>query len=151
MGRRLTLLLCAMATMVVVSAGAALALVIIGTNADDNCATPITGQPAPTNQADDITLAGGADECNGRGGPDEIYGDSGEDVIMGGAGTDSLYGGGGQTNDVDGQGGSGDFVNVVDNDNNDVAAGGAGGGDICAVDDPTEADATCEIVRHARP
>ncbi len=144
MGRRLTLLLCAMATMVVVSAGVALAANIIGTNAGENCAT-LT--PPPTNAADNITLAGGDDECDGKGGPDEIYGDSGEDVIMGGAGKDSLYGGGGGVNDVDGGGGAGDFVNVVDGDADDTAAGGPQGGDICAVDAAAEADATCEIVR----
>src|SRR5215213_7486859 len=113
MGRRLTLLLAAVATMVVVYAGVALAANIIGTNASENCATL---NPPPTNAADNITLAGGDDECNARGGADQVYGDSGADIIMGGNQTDSLYGGGGTGNDVDGQGGNNDWVSVVDND-----------------------------------
>jgi hypothetical protein len=140
-----------MATMVVVAAGVALAAVVIGTNTGENCAT-LT--PAPTNQADDITLAGGNDTCMGLQGDDEIYGDSGADTIRGGFGKDSLYGGGGVGNDVDGGGGDGDFVSVVDGDGpagDDLAAGGAGNGDICAVDDPGEADPSCETVLHARP
>jgi hypothetical protein len=147
MGRRLTLLLAAVATMVVVSAGVALAANIIGTNASENCATL---NPPPTNAADNITLAGGDDECNARGGADQVYGDAGADIIMGGNQTDSLYGGGGTGNDVDGQAGNNDWVSVVDNDGgaggDDSAAGGTGTGDTCAVDDPSEADNTCENV-----
>jgi Ca2+-binding RTX toxin-like protein len=146
MGRRLTLLLAAVATMVVVSAGVALAANIIGTNGNDNCGA-LT--PPPSNNADNITLAGGDDQCNARGGADQVYGDSGDDQIQGGGATDDLYGGGGQ-NDVDGQGGNNDFVSVVDNDSNagfdDTAAGGSGTGDTCAVDDSSEADNTCENV-----
>jgi Ca2+-binding RTX toxin-like protein len=146
MGRRLTLLLAAVATMVVVSAGVALAANIIGTNNGENCATLA---PPPTQQADNITLAGGDDECNARGGADQVYGDSGDDIIMGGNQTDSLYGDSG-TNDVDGGAGNNDWVSVVDNDGgaggDDSAAGGTGTGDTCAVDDPSEADNTCENV-----
>jgi hypothetical protein len=148
MGQRLILLLCAMATMVVVSAGVALAAVVIGTNAGENCAT-LT--PAPTGGPDNITLAGGDDTCNGLGGADEIYGDSGSDEISGGFGADDLYGGGGESNDVNGAGSAGDWVSVVDGDTDDLAAGGPGGGDICAVDDPTEADPSCETVRALNP
>jgi Ca2+-binding RTX toxin-like protein len=146
MGRRLTLLLAAVATMVVVSAGVALAANIIGTNNGENCATLA---PPPTQQADNITLAGGDDECNARGGADQVYGDSGDDIIMGGNQTDSLYGDSG-TNDVDGGAGNNDWVSVVDNDGgaggDDTAAGGTGTGDTCAVDDPSEADPSCENV-----
>jgi hypothetical protein len=147
MGRRLTLLLAAVATMVVVSAGVALAANIIGTNAGENCAT-LT--PPPTNAADNITLAGGDDECNAKGGADQVYGDAGADQIQGGNQTDSLYGGGGTGNDVDGGPGNNDFVSVVDGDGaaggDDTAAGGTGTNDTCAVDDQTEADNTCENV-----
>jgi Ca2+-binding RTX toxin-like protein len=155
MGRRLILLLCAVATMVVMSAGVALAVVIIGTNAAENCATPIPGEPAPTEQADDITLAGGSDTCNGLGGADEIYGDSGSDDINGGNGADALYGGGGPNNTVNGGGSGGDWVSVVDGDTDDTAEGGPAGGDTCAVDNPTEAAVppdpqACETVLYAR-
>jgi hypothetical protein len=155
MGRRLILLLSAMATMVVVSAGVALAVVIIGTNAGENCTMGIPGQPAPTEQADDITLAGGGDTCNGLGGADEIYGDSGSDDIDGGNGADDLYGGGGANNTVNGGGSNGDWVSVVDGDTDDTAEGGPGGGDTCAVDNPNEAAVppdpnACETVLYAR-
>jgi RTX calcium-binding nonapeptide repeat (4 copies) len=143
MGRGLILLLCAMATIVMVSAGAALAANVIGTNASENCGT-LT--PSPTNGADNITLAGGDDECNAKGGTDQVYGDSGADIIMGGTAKDELYGGGGNGNEVDGQGGSNDFVSVVDGDTDDAAAGGTGSGDTCAVDDQGEADNTCENI-----
>jgi hypothetical protein len=143
MGRRLILLLAAVATMVVVSAGVALAANIIGTNNGENCATL---NPPPTNNADNITLAGGDDTCNGQGGPDTIHGDSGADTLIGGPAKDSLYGGGGAGDDLDGAVGTGDWVSVVDGDTDDAAAGGPGGGDTCAVDDASEADNTCENV-----
>jgi Ca2+-binding RTX toxin-like protein len=183
MGRRVILLLSAMATMVVVSAGVALAVAVIGTVNADTCSALV---PPASNFADEIALAGGNDTCNGLNdadqisgdsgddmlsggngndqisgdsgddmlsggnGNDEIYGDSGEDEITGGIGADDLYGGGG-TNVVNGAAGAGDFVSVVDGDTDDSAEGGPQGGDICAVDDPTEADPTCETVLHARP
>jgi hypothetical protein len=143
MGRRLTLLLAAVATMVVVAAGVALAANVIGTNAGENCATL---NPSPSNNADNITLAGGDDDCNAKGGADEVYGDAGTDNIQGGNQTDSLYGGGGASNDVDGQAGNNDWVSVVDGDSDDTATGGPGTGDTCAVDDQSEADNTCENV-----
>jgi Ca2+-binding RTX toxin-like protein len=157
MGRRLILLLSAMATMVVVSAGVALAAVIIGTNANDNCAAPgIVGQPAPTAGVDDITLADGADICNALGGADLMNGDSGGDTLNGGGGGDQLYSGGGIGDTLVG-GGGGDFLSVVDGDdgagNADDQVSGGAGADVCAVDDPAAelADATCETVLHARP
>ncbi len=61
MGRRLILLLSAMATMVVVAAGVALAIVSIGTSNADNC----TAATLASTGADDITLAGGNDTCDG--------------------------------------------------------------------------------------
>lgn len=128
--------------MVVVAAGVALAAVVIGTNAGENCATLAT---APTAGDDDITLAGGDDTCNGLGGADVIHGDSGADTLIGGNGPDRLYGGGGAGDDGDGAVGS-DWVSVVDGDGDDNATGGPGGGDTCAVDAPAEADQTCETV-----
>lgn len=152
MGRRLILLLSAMATMVVVAAGVALAAVLTGTGAAENC-TNFGG--GPTANADDITLGDGNDTCNGGEGADVIHGDSGQDNLDGGGGTfdDRLYGGGGNGDIL--KGGSGDdFLNVVDGDDgggnaDDTAQGGPGANDVCAVDDPNEATG-CEKVLYAR-
>jgi hypothetical protein len=148
MGRRLILLLCAMATMVVVAAGVALAAVIIGTSASENCVTLGEG---PTNRPDDITLAGGDDTCNGLHGDDAIYGDAGADDILGHSGKDYLQGGDGTGNTLDGGPSSGDWVSVVDGDTDDKASGGPGLEDTCVVDDPSEAVTTCEKVLVANP
>jgi Ca2+-binding RTX toxin-like protein len=147
MGRRLILLLCTMATRVVVAAGVALAAIVIGTNNGENCTTL---DPPPGPNADNITLAGGDDTCNGLGGADVIHGDSGADELIGGNAADSLYGGGGAGDNLDG-GNATDWVSVVDGDGDDSAAGGPGSGDRCAVDDQAEADNTCETVLIARP
>ena len=121
--------------MVVVAAGVALAAVVIGTNTGENCAT-LT--PGATSGADDITLAGGNDTCDGLGGPDVIYGDSGDDDITGGSAKYRLYGGGG-SNTVSGGPTAGDWVSVVDGDTDDTAEGGPGANDSCVVDDVNEA------------
>jgi hypothetical protein len=152
MGRRLILLLCAMATMVVVSAGVALAVNIRGTNGTDTCAPAgmIPGQPPASAMADDIWLGPGADTCAGLLGNDVINGDSGGDNLNGNGGQDEVYGGGGVGDSVNGNAGN-DVLSVVDGDaalgGDDAVSGGPGTGDICAVDDPAElADATCETV-----
>ena len=77
MGRRLILLLAAVATMVVVAAGVALAENLVGTNNGENCSAV---GPGPSPGTDNITLAGGDDTCNGQGGTDTIHGDSGADT-----------------------------------------------------------------------
>jgi Ca2+-binding RTX toxin-like protein len=148
MGRRLILLLSAMATMVVVPAGVALAAVLIGTNASENC---LTLEEGPTTGPDDITLAGGDDTCDGLEGEDVIYGDAGADAILGNTGKDYLQGGDGVGNTVDGGATSGDWVSVVDGDPDDKALGGPGLSDTCVVDEPAEADTTCEKVLDASP
>jgi hypothetical protein len=169
MGRRAILLLVAMATMVVVSAGVALAAEVIGTGLADNCAT--LPQPATTSD-DEIALAGGDDFCqalagndwvagdsdndtlNGNQGTDEVYGNQGTDDVRGGFGADRVFGGAGLNDDANGGASDGDFVSVVDGEDDDIAYGGTGLNDICAVDDPVEADIApdpeaCEIVRVA--
>jgi Ca2+-binding RTX toxin-like protein len=125
-----------MATMVVVAAGVALAAVVIGKDTADDCAMLA---PKATAAADDITLAGGDDTCDGLGGGDVIHGDSGGDDITGNTGRDHLYGGGGASDTVDGGATAGDWVSVVDGDTDDTAMGGPGNNDKCVVDDANEA------------
>jgi len=107
MGRRLILLLSAMATMVVVSAGVALAVSQTFTDADDNCAG------TATSGNDQLAMGGGNDTCNGLQGNDWIFGDHGDDLLFGSTGGDSLFGGTG-ADAVEGGFGP-DFVNVSDN------------------------------------
>jgi Ca2+-binding RTX toxin-like protein len=107
MGRRLVLLLSAMATMVVVSAGAALAVSATFTDMDDNCAgTATTGN-------DQLAMGGGNDLCDGLRGHDWIFGDHGDDDLFGSSGDDALFGGTGT--DVAAGGFGNDFINVSDN------------------------------------
>src|SRR5918993_1218570 len=133
MGRRAILLLCSMATMVLVAAAAALAVSFTFTNGANNC-----GGPA-TNAADQLAMGGGSDICNGFAGADEIFGDHGadntgavgpgvslfgsfgDDTVEGGTGADTLGGGpdedylfGGRgADEVDG-GTDDDYINVSD-------------------------------------
>ena len=140
MGRRVILLLSAMALMVVVSAGAALAASATFTNGPDDCAG------TATNQNDRFAMGGGADVCNGLAGNDQIFGDHGSDTLNGGFGADHLQAGTGQ-DELNGGPSGGDFVSVVDNRANDLARGGPGPNDICAVDAAGEVGGGCEIVR----
>jgi Ca2+-binding RTX toxin-like protein len=113
MGRRLILLLSAMATMVVVSAGVALAVSQTYTDGDDDCNNPPTGYLPATSGADQLAMGGGNDTCNGLGGADWIKGDHGNDDLAGASGGDALFG---STGDDTFDGGFGnDFVNSSDN------------------------------------
>ena len=132
---RAILLLSAVATMVLVDAGVALAVSVTFTNAADDSNNPAVATIA----ADMLAMGGGRDICNALAGNDEIFGDhgsdntgalgpgvslygaGGDDTIVGGTGSDSL--GGGNWNDflfagtgadaVDGGGGN-DYINVSD-------------------------------------
>jgi len=112
MGRRTILLLSAMATMVFVAAGVALAANIncpggpcLGTTAADT----IRG----TVGIDDIVAAQGNDSVSGREGSDIIKGDSGDDSLRGGDGPDWIFGSTGADTAAGGFGN--DFINVSDN------------------------------------
>jgi hypothetical protein len=145
MGRRVILLLSVMATMVLVAAG------VVLSQAPD----PSTSQ---------------VNVCTGTGGPDVFPGpnftpqpacssNSGRDIVAASAGSDTLNGGFGAdhlqadtgVDEANGGPSGGDFVNVVDNRANDLASGGPGPNDICAVDAAGEVGTGCEIVRVAGP
>ena len=107
MGRRVILLLSAMAIMVVVAAGVALAVSHTFNEQPNNCAG------RATNANDRFAMGGGNDACNGRGGNDGIFGDHGADRLGGGDGADHLVGDTGA--DRVGGGRGHDFLNVSDN------------------------------------
>jgi hypothetical protein len=91
MGRRAILLLSVAATMVLVSAGVALAISETFTNAADDCNNPAVATIA----ADMLAMGGGRDECDGLAGNDEIFGDHGSDNTGALGPGVSLYGAGG--------------------------------------------------------
>jgi Ca2+-binding RTX toxin-like protein len=118
MVRRAILLLSAMATMVLVAAGVALAVLFVGTTGSDpSC-------PA-TADADEIAMGPGNDTCSALLGNDQVYGDSGNDELHGNGGNDQVYAGrGGDV--VSGDSGN-DFLNAADNvSGNDTVDGGPG-------------------------
>lgn len=100
---------------------------------------------------DDIHLGDNRDEGDGDGGADSIYGgDSPQccpwEFLDGGPGGDSLYDSG---NPFDGEAACGrggdDYLNVLDSDGHDFAAGGVGSDTVYADngDSATTGDATC--------
>ena len=113
MGRRAILLLSAVATMVLVAAGVALAISETFTNAADDCNNPAVATIA----ADMLAMGGGRDECDGLAGNDEIFGDHGSDntgalgpgvSLYGAGGNDTVEGGTG--NDTLGGGPGNDYL-----------------------------------------
>jgi Ca2+-binding RTX toxin-like protein len=104
MGRRAILLLSAMATMMLVAGGVALAFTF--TEGNDNC------RGTATRGADQLAMGGGNDRCAGLARKDEIFGDHGRDDLSGDSGDDFVFGGSG-ADTVEGGFGD-DFINVSD-------------------------------------
>ena len=80
--RRMTLLFVAMAMVLVLGSGVALAALVEGTNRDDT----LTGTP----RADTIRAYGGDDLVRSLGGPDRIFGGYGNDSLYGRNGNDYI-------------------------------------------------------------
>jgi Ca2+-binding RTX toxin-like protein len=126
MGRRLILLLSAMATMVLVAAGVALAALFVGTTGNDpSC--PATADP------DQIAMGPGNDTCSALGGNDQVYGDSGNDELNGNGGNDQVYSGRGS--DASSGGSGNDFLNAADNRSGNDSVNGGPGVDRCVADE----------------
>jgi Ca2+-binding RTX toxin-like protein len=126
MGRRAILLLSAMATMVLVAAGVALAALFVGTTGSDpSC--PATADP------DQIAMGPGNDTCSALGGNDQVYGDSGNDELNGNGGNDQVYSGRGS--DASSGGSGNDFLNAADNRSGNDTVNGGPGVDRCVADD----------------
>jgi Ca2+-binding RTX toxin-like protein len=103
--RRATLLTLVAVLLVAMTASAALALNIRGTNGPDQ----LTG----TSKADTINALGGKDEVRGLRGPDDINGGFGPDLLHGAQGNDEFSGAPGDDT-------------VIGNVGNDVIRGGVG-------------------------
>ena len=122
----------ALASLMLASAGPAQAKRMSGTNGADR----IVG----TAKADVIKSLGGNDRIKGRGGSDRLSGGAGRDRLSGGRGRDRLSGGRGA-----------DRLNAVDGRADRVVKGGHGK-DICRVDPADEFKAQgCEIVKIVTP
>jgi hypothetical protein len=122
----------ALASLMLASAGSAQAKLMPGTKGADR----IVG----TAQADVIKSLGGNDRINGGGGSDRLSGGAGKDRLAGGSGRDRLSGGRGA-----------DRLNAVDGRADRVIKGGPGK-DICRVDPADEFKAQgCEIVKIVTP
>ena len=104
----------ALAVLVAIPAGPALAKRIVGTSGSDR----IVG----TKKADRINGRGGNDRLKGRAGGDRLRGARGKDRIKGGRGKDRLS-----------AGRRADRLNAVD-DRKDRAVNGGPGNDVCAID-----------------
>ena len=122
----------ALASLMLASAGAAQAKRMSGTRGADR----IVG----TAKADVIKSGGGNDRIKGRGGSDRLSGGRGSDRLAGGSGRDRLSGGRGA-----------DRLNTVDGRADRVVMGGPGR-DVCRVDPADEAKVKgCEIVKIIKP
>jgi hypothetical protein len=107
MGRRTILLLAAVATMVVLGSGVALAQVIVGTANSD---TPLNG----TNNPDLIKALGGNDTVNAKGAAD--------DLMSGGAANDGINAANQETVGTPDTVNCGSGIDVVRANNNDTVA-----------------------------
>ncbi len=131
----------ALAALLALSAGPALAKRIVGTNGADT----IVG----TKKADRINARGGNDRVNARGGNDRVKGGKGKDRLKGGKGKDRLKGGKGKDRlkgdkgkdrlkgdkGKDGlRGGKGDDRLSAVDDRRDGAVNGGPGKDLCTID-----------------
>ncbi len=131
----------ALASVMLVSAGPAQAKRISGTSGADR----IVG----TAKADVIKARGSKDRINGRSGNDRLYGGSGRDRLLGGRGKDRLYGGSGRDELLGGRGA--DQLNSVDGKRDDLVKGGLGN-DVCRVDPADGVNVQgCEIVTIVTP
>jgi len=101
MRRRAVLLITAMAAVLVVACGVALAA-----NISCKAGTTCFG----TNKADTMTGTNQADDMRGRGGGDTIHGRDGDDKALGGDGNDDIYAGLGNDSFVAGEAGDDSYV-----------------------------------------
>lgn len=135
------LILVTMAATLIVAGGVALAVNKSGDNGDNR----IIG----TNGKDRLSGGQGDDLIRGRGAEDQIYGDSGEDELFGGRGPDNIFGGRGPDEVFGGPGD--DFINVLDEKDNDEVECGPGDSDEVYADfddtvSPNPPAGTCEKI-----
>lgn len=135
------LVLVTMAATLIVAGGVALAVNKSGDNRDNR----IIG----TNGNDRLSGGQGDDLIRARGDEDQVYGDSGQDELFGGRGPDNIFGGRGP-DDVFGGDGD-DFINVLDEKDNDVVECGPGDSDEVYADfgdtvSPNPPAGTCEKI-----
>jgi hypothetical protein len=147
--RQIALVVVALASLMLASAGAAQAKRLSGTAGADR----IVGSAG----ADVIRSGAGNDRIKGRSGRDRLSGGRGNDRLAGGSGRDRLSGGrgndrlaGGSGRDRLSGGRGADRLNTVDG-RADAVMGGSGR-DICRVDPADEAKVKgCEIVKIIKP
>jgi hypothetical protein len=150
LGRRhLALVVVALASLMLASAGAAQAKRLSGTAAADRIVGSARGDVIRSGAGDDrIDGRGGNDRLSGGRGRDRLAGGAGRDRLSGGRGNDRLAGGSGRDRLSGGRGN--DRLNTADGRADRVVGGS--GSDTCRIDPADQASVKgCEIVRIIRP
>ena len=132
--QRVVIMLTVITAALLLASGVALAVSKTGGNGDD----VLRGTP----QRDSLSGGGGDDRLYGLRAKDRLYGNSGDDRMFGGPGPDQIYSG--QGSDRVRAGGADDFVNVLDESDNDHVICGGGTFDEVYGDGGDTFDPSCE-------